>query len=502
MTQPPLNQVPDAAFLRAVLEVAPRVIAVLDPVGTLVWVAGDSLSMVGISPADLIGRNLLDFVPDSDLPLALESMEYAIHSTRPFKAMEFRYVRADGSIGVAEAVSTNQISDPRINGIVLQVHDVTDRSVTDHVLESIAGGGPVSTMLRLVARLVETRLPDSRAIVAIDPFEGHFAVAASSLDSLDQLTVSGADATDADPLGLTKVAEGGQPPPWTPVIEDGRARFHSGLTSLPPTMQAEARSQGFAACWVFPIFLPSSGDIEGCIIVWRRQPGNPSPGERVAVDRASRLVAIALERRDSQEILVHAARHDALTSLPNRSLFFDRLARELQRAEHPVAVLYLDLDGFKSTNDRFGHRAGDHVLVTVARRISDALRPGDLLARLGGDEFGVICPRLTEPHEAEQIAERLITVVSQPVSLPAGTLRSAELSALAGAPAAPTGEPQRAPVVEISASIGIAFGDEVGTDHERLLELADAAMYNAKRRARGTWRMSARRDAAGLVDTD
>ena len=137
MTQPPLNQVPDAAFLRAVLEVAPRVIAVLDPVGTLVWVAGDSLSMVGISPADLIGRNLLDFVPDSDLPLALESMEYAIHSTRPFKAMEFRYVRADGSIGVAEAVSTNQISDPRINGIVLQVHDVTDRSVTDHVLSLI-----------------------------------------------------------------------------------------------------------------------------------------------------------------------------------------------------------------------------------------------------------------------------------------------------------------------------------------------------------------------------
>jgi len=491
VTEPPLNQIPDAAYLRAVLEVAPRVLAVLDAHGTVLFAAGDSRSMVGIPAPELIGRNLLDFVPDIDLPLALESMNYAINSTRPFKAMEFRYTRADGSLGVAEAVSTNRLSDPRIKGIVLQVHDITDRSVTTQVLESIAEGGPVATMLRLVARLVETRLPDCRAIVAVDPLDGHFGVAASSLDSLDQFTVSGAEARAGDPIDLTELADGGVALPWSPVIEDGQARFYPDLASLPQSMQAEAVSQGFAACWVFPVFLPSTGDIGGCIIVWRRQPGDPSPGERVAVDRASRLVAIVLERRDSQEILVHAARHDALTALPNRSLFFDRLSRELQRAEHPVAVLYLDLDGFKATNDRFGHRAGDHVLVTVARRISDALRPGDLVARLGGDEFGVICPRLADPQEAEQIAERLITAVSQPVSLPAGTLRSAELSALAGTPHLSGDEPTRAPVVEIGASVGIAFGDEVGTDHERLVELADAAMYNAKRRGRGTWRMSA-----------
>ena len=375
---------------------------------------------------------------------------------------------------------------------MLQVHDVTERRVTDQVLEAIAAGGPVSTMLRLVARLVETRLPDCRAIVAIDPVEGHFAVAASSLDALDHLTVAAADTSDTG-VDLTEPAPPSNPLPWAPVIEDGRARIHADLLSLPPAMQAEARDQGFAACWVFPVFLQSSGDIEGCVIVWRRAPGDPSPGERVAVEAASRLVAIALERRDSQEILVHAARHDALTSLPNRSLFFERLARELQRAEHPVAVLYLDLDGFKTTNDRFGHRAGDHVLVTMARRISEALRPGDLVARLGGDEFGVICPRLTDPHEAEQIAERLIAAVGQPVSLPPGTLRSPELSALAGTPAAPGGDRAPSPVVEIGASIGIAFSDEAGADPERLLELADAAMYNAKRRGRGTWRMSSRR---------
>ena len=115
------------------------------------------------------------------------------------------------------------------------------------------------------------------------------------------------------------------------------------------------------------------------------------------MEAASRLVAIALERRDSQEILVHAARHDALTSLPNRSLFFERLARELQRAEHPVAVLYLDLDGFKATNDRYGHRAGDHVLVTMARRISEALRPGDLVARRAATSSGSSAPAWPTP---------------------------------------------------------------------------------------------------------
>ena len=207
MTEPPLNQVPEAAYLRAVLAAAPRFIAVIDATGTVLWAGGDSESMVGIPAPELIGRNLLDFVPPSELPLALESMAYAVRIDRPFRAMEFRYLHADGSIGVAEAVSANRLNDPVIQGVVLQVHDVTERSVTDQVLESIAAGGPVSTMLRLVARLVETRLPECRAIVAIDPVEGHFAVAASALDALDHLTVAGADSSPAVPLDLTESAE-------------------------------------------------------------------------------------------------------------------------------------------------------------------------------------------------------------------------------------------------------------------------------------------------------
>jgi GGDEF domain-containing protein len=152
-----------------------------------------------------------------------------------------------------------------------------------------------------------------------------------------------------------------------------------------------------------------------------------------------------------------------------------------------VAVLYLDLDGFKSVNDRYGRRAGDEVLTTAAIRIEEALRPGDLTARLGGDEFGVICARLCDQAEAIAIAERLIESLGQPVTLPISSIRSADLAILAGAPVVDL-PPKDGPIaVNVQVSIGIAFGPESGTDHEHLVELADAATYQAKRAGGGCW---------------
>jgi diguanylate cyclase (GGDEF)-like protein len=224
-------------------------------------------------------------------------------------------------------------------------------------------------------------------------------------------------------------------------------------------------------------------------MIWRSERGSPSPGDRVAIERAVRLLALALERRRSHSMLLHAARHDTLTGLPNRSQFYQRLARELRRDEHLLAVLYLDLDGFKPVNDRYGHRAGDQVLIAVGARIEEVLRPDDLTGRLGGDEFGVICSRLHDPAEAIAIAERLIAAIGQPIGLTAGSIRSPEMAIVAGAPII---EPEDDHILEVTvgASIGIAFGPEAGTDHERLVELADAAMYQAKRAGRGTWRLS------------
>jgi diguanylate cyclase (GGDEF)-like protein/PAS domain S-box-containing protein len=169
------------------------------------------------------------------------------------------------------------------------------------------------------------------------------------------------------------------------------------------------------------------------------------------------------ERKRAEAAMAHQALHDALTQLPNRSLLLDRislaLARTARRELEMVAVLLLDLDRFKLVNDSLGHRAGDDLLVGVAQRLKDSLRPGDTVARLGGDEFVVICEGVSSAAHARILGERLAALV-------AGSYQ------VAGSE------------IFTSASMGVALG-RAGDTPEALLSDADAAMYLAKERARG-----------------
>ncbi len=474
MSDHQMSQTDLGAHLQALVDAAPRVILVIDAKGEILWVSRASETLIGRSPEQLINHNVLEFVIEDDQPLMYESMAYVLDEPGHFRPMEFRYRRADDSIGVLEAVSANRLDDQAIRGIVVQIHDVTPRRIFDQTLESIAAGAPLADILQLIAHHVEEQVGDSRVIVGVDPVGDSFRLAASTADIVDDVASARTTADHPDHDAQT---------PWARAIATGTTVIDPDLASLPPWLADESREQGFAACWAFP----TGPDISGCLIVWRRVPGAPSPGERVGVERAGRLLALALERRRSESLLQHAARHDTLTGLPNRTQFFQRLERELVRDEHLVAVLYLDLDGFKSVNDRYGHRAGDQVLTTVAIRIEAALRPDDLTARLGGDEFGVICARLHDQAEAIAIAERLIESLGRPVTLPASSIRSADMAILAGAPVVDL-PPEDGPIdVNMQVSIGIAFGPESGTDHEHLVELADAAMYQAKRAGSGCW---------------
>ena len=183
------------------------------------------------------------------------------------------------------------------------------------------------------------------------------------------------------------------------------------------------------------------------------------------------------ERKDVEEQLVHQALHDALTGLPNRALFLDRLGLALSRLERRpglAAVFFLDLDYFKVVNDSLGHSAGDQVLVAVAARLQSSLRDGDTAARLGGDEFAVLCDDLVDEGEALQIAERLgAAVSSHPVPLAGREL-------------------------VVTVSIGVAFATRADQRPEALLRDADAAMYRAKERGRARYELfdNAMRDRA------
>ncbi|UQU64347.1 GGDEF domain-containing protein [Couchioplanes caeruleus] len=175
-----------------------------------------------------------------------------------------------------------------------------------------------------------------------------------------------------------------------------------------------------------------------------------------------RFAAAVREQERAQAQLAYQARCDPLTGLANRSVLGDRLARAVPAPDAPVAVLYLDLDGFKEINDRYGHAAGDAVLRTVAGRLSQAVREQDLVARLGGDEFVLLCPGVTA-EEAARLAERLISDVAWPV-------------------------PFEGRYLTVGASIGVAT--RMSRADEGLLRIADAAMYEAKRLGRGRYVLS------------
>ena len=142
-----------------------------------------------------------------------------------------------------------------------------------------------------------------------------------------------------------------------------------------------------------------------------------TPGRRYDADERDVLVSfaehtsLALTDAQNHSDAVHRALHDPLTNLPNRSLFLDRLRQAEQRAARAnsvVAVLFVDLDGFKTINDSLGHARGDEVLIAVGHRLSESLRAGDTAARLGGDEFAVLLDGLTDEREAMTVATRML----------------------------------------------------------------------------------------------
>jgi len=200
--------------------------------------------------------------------------------------------------------------------------------------------------------------------------------------------------------------------------------------------------------------------------------------ERYTLERS--LDISSNEMRQLHDTLSHRARHDTLTGLPNRAALTEVLAQVLDACRaggHEVAVLFVDLDGFKLVNDSLGHQVGDELLVRAAERICSSVRPDDVVARLGGDEFVVLCPGVQGPDVAVGIARRVGDLLQKPFQL--------TTAAQAGEDGTPStsGTSRGAGRASVSCSIGIAMtGGAVSAD--QLIANADMAMYEAKAQGR------------------
>ncbi|HVE71445.1 MAG TPA: EAL domain-containing protein [Thermoanaerobaculia bacterium] len=173
------------------------------------------------------------------------------------------------------------------------------------------------------------------------------------------------------------------------------------------------------------------------------------------------VVDISDRKRAEEQIEFHAY-HDVLTTLPNRKLFTDRLRHSLSRAKrggHPLAVMFIDIDHFKTINDTLGHTAGDDLLLEMARRLRACVRDDDTVARLGGDEFTMILNELRQPEDSIGVAQKILDTVQIPLTI-------------GGMP------------LVVTASIGVAIFPVDGADPESLLRNADSAMYRAKEAGR------------------
>jgi diguanylate cyclase (GGDEF)-like protein/PAS domain S-box-containing protein len=433
---------PDAFRLLAEHSVFP--LAMIDQTGTVCWVGGSVERFFGWRPADLVGRNFARLIAPHSLAAVTEAftaIDDAFEET-PWGGVGYPVdlVRADGEVAACElSVLTTRRSG--LPWYVVTVRRVGYERALDLAVEAMAEGARLPDILaRLVGALAQM-IPDSSVAVG-DRWNGqHFAVLAGDPSRL--LASDGAT-------------------PWARALAMGSDVWMPDLVGMPAPLAALAAAEGYAACWVHPVTVPGEAQPIAAIVVWRMRPGPPTRFTWTTITRVGQLLRLTLQWHRSHRILEYAATHDQLTGLANRNAFLDRLTTVAASGEGRAAVLFLDLDRFKPVNEALGHPVGDRVLATVARRLVEVLRPGDMVARIGGDEFAVLCERLTSPDDVESVARRLLAAVRAPV----------------------TPLPEATTEVRIDASIGITDLDP-GEGAEATLARVDQAMREAKLTGRG-----------------
>lgn len=429
---------------------------VLDQDANIRWVNDAVQVNTGFAPEETIGHNIAEYLHEDSLALAVELMSEIEERGTKGSPVVLQLRHADGYWVHFEVGAVDYHDDPEINGLAIRLRPFESQLQLGRLLSQLAGGAPLHELLEPLVHGVRNMLRNAEVSITYG-WNGHGFEHAVDTGLPPELTGAlgpSGEAGDDDPAGTL---------PWVQAFHTGESVLLADLTTLPLTVRRAAEAAGFFACWALPVVAPPDQQPVASVVVWRGEPGLPLISDGLVLRQAEQLSTVAFERCHTADLLLRAARYDALTGLANRTYFF----AELERGPRPnrpktTAVLYLDLDRFKQVNDTHTHRVGDRVLAEVATILADNVRPGDLVARLGGDEFAVLCTGVSTSEEVTAIAERLVCAFHQPIQAAGRSL-------------------------EVGLSIGIAMGWDHGLSQDALMDAADHALYQAKRDGRGRW---------------
>jgi diguanylate cyclase (GGDEF)-like protein/PAS domain S-box-containing protein len=451
---------------RVIIETSPYLYAVIDDKVRFTYLNPAVLDVLGYQPIELVGTSAIDVIYPDDFDLAIGALAQLVEefSDHPDDGipMPVRLIRKDGTLTFVELGAIPRLEHPDVHGVIVRGRPVSGQRLLDDALEALVASSPLDDVLEYLVTSVEHELRGVRAAIG----HGWNGTTFASVITRDlPLDLCGA-ADPERPLSDDDSLDS----PWAMALTRREIATYADLDQLPDGLRVRAGDAGLRSCWAVPVAVPPDNAQVACIIVWREGPGVPFVSHKVALNRAARLTSLAFERRHTEDLLHHAAMHDTLTGVANRSQFFVRLEAATANAapDHLVAVLYLDLDAFKPVNDTHGHAAGDELLRTVTDRITANIRPHDLLARLGGDEFAVLCEGISSEDEATRVAERLIQAVGEPIQLDGGAS------------------------VSVGLSVGVAMGDGSDRQGGALLDAADKALLSAKHAGKGRWHLADR----------
>lgn len=414
-----------------------------DPDGAVVGVTGPWTALMGATPADAAGDGWLDAVDPRDRRATARAWDAGIAAGRGF-CVRFRVHRPDGRIVWAEARMTPERHGAPASpwaGVVAdvtgQVREQTETAARERIATAVAEGHDPRLVFHLVAREAAAVAGcESGGVVRLEDGDGVL------------VGTWAAEGLPTAPLG-TAVGLGGHTATALALLE-GRARrvsYPTSLSSGPEFLRANPYREGAAA----PISV--RGEVWGALSVATVWESRLPPDVEEELERFAGLVALSIANADIRSSLRALAESDHLTGLPNPRAFHDRLAIETRAwrpGGRPLALVLLDIDGFKRINDRHGHQAGDRVLAEVARRLGESVRLGEMVARVGGEEFAWI--GAVDEAAAASAAERLRRAVACRAIPPPGT---------------------------VTVSCGVAEMGE-GLDAGELYRRADRALYAAK----------------------